>query len=215
VWNVNAAAWDEAQGQAGNAFQRELVFPAAEQLLDIPARHYEKASLPRLALQACQLLAESALGRHDCHVWRQVLEIGCGNGSFARRLSASGAVDHVLATDFSQEQLRRARHQTPAHEHPRLRFAALDATRRSGVLALHAVLLAGPALLKSLFQPYQEYSCVLHADLEACGEDAFDAAVLNMVVMDMPDISALASGLRHVLKVSALALGLDSIVDTL
>ena len=38
------------------------------------------------------------------------------------------------------------------------------------------------------------------ADLEACGEAAYDAAVLNMVVMDMPDISACACGLRHVLK---------------
>ena len=62
----------------------------------------------------------------------QLLEVGCGNGSFARRLSESGAVDHILATDFSQEQLRRARQWTPAHEHPRLRFKALDATRRSG-----------------------------------------------------------------------------------
>ena len=40
VWNVNAKAWDEAQGEQGNTFQRELVFPAAEQLLDIPATHY-------------------------------------------------------------------------------------------------------------------------------------------------------------------------------
>ena len=43
---------------------------------------------------------------------------------------------------------------------------------------------------------------VMHAELEACGEAMYDAAVLNMVIMDMPDISACAAGLRHVLKAS-------------
>ena len=82
MWNVNAAAWDEAQGQAGNAFQRELVFPAAEQLLDIPACHYEKASLPRLVHWAYQLLTESALPfvRHTL-----------GSGSRCWRLAAATA----------------------------------------------------------------------------------------------------------------------------
>ena len=38
--------------------------------------------------------------------------------------------------------------------------------------------------------------------MELLGEGRFDAAVLNMVIMDMPDISALAGGLRHILKAS-------------
>jgi ubiquinone/menaquinone biosynthesis C-methylase UbiE len=37
----------------------------------------------------------------------RVLEIACGNGEFARRMSELGA--HVLATDFSEEMLKRAR----------------------------------------------------------------------------------------------------------
>lgn len=40
------------------------------------------------------------------------------------------------------------------------------------------------------------------ADMELLGEGRFDAAVLNMVIMDMPDIAALAGGLRHILKAS-------------
>ena len=54
----------------------------------------------------------------------------------------------------------------------------------------------------------------LHADLEAYGEGVFNAAVLNMVVMDMPDIGALASGLRCVLKVSPLQVSSGSIMHT-
>lgn len=42
---MNARAWDDAQGEQGNTFQRELVFPAAEQLLDVPAVHYQKAGV--------------------------------------------------------------------------------------------------------------------------------------------------------------------------
>lgn len=38
------------------------------------------------------------------------------------------------------------------------------------------------------------------ADMELLGEGRFDAAVLNMVLMDMPDIAAVAGGLRHILK---------------
>lgn len=41
------------------------------------------------------------------------------------------------------------------------------------------------------------------ADMELLGENRFDAAVLNMVLMDMPDIAAVAGGLRHVLKARA------------
>lgn len=71
----------------------------------------------------------------------QVLEIGCGNGSFARRMAKCGAVDHVLATDFSQEQLQHARDRTPSSDYPTVQFAALDATRRSGSTLIYNILL--------------------------------------------------------------------------
>ena len=60
AWSANAAFWDDAQGDEGNFWQRELVFP------------------PTLAL------LESAFGAGP------VLEIACGNGNFARALAARG-----------------------------------------------------------------------------------------------------------------------------
>ena len=50
---MNAAAWDEEQGPTGNNFQRELVFPVAEQLLDIPAHHYERVCICSPTCCAC------------------------------------------------------------------------------------------------------------------------------------------------------------------
>ena len=60
AWSANAAFWDDAQGDGGNFWQRELVFP------------------PTMAL------LESAFGGGP------VLEIACGNGNFARALAARG-----------------------------------------------------------------------------------------------------------------------------
>lgn len=75
VWNQNARFWDQQMGE-GNGFQRFLVGPAAERLLQI---------------QPCET----------------VLDVACGNGVFARRLASLGA--KVVAADFSEEMLRRAR----------------------------------------------------------------------------------------------------------
>ena len=61
AWTANAAFWDEAQGDEGNFWQRELVFPTTLELLE-------------------SLSAES----------RPVLELACGNGAFARLLAKRG-----------------------------------------------------------------------------------------------------------------------------
>jgi 2-polyprenyl-3-methyl-5-hydroxy-6-metoxy-1,4-benzoquinol methylase len=59
----------------------------------------------------------------------RVLEIACGNGEFARRLTELGA--SVLATDFSDAMLERARSRGDAIEYRRV-----DATDEEAMLAL-------------------------------------------------------------------------------
>jgi SAM-dependent methyltransferase len=59
----------------------------------------------------------------------RVLEIACGNGEFARRMSRLGA--DVLATDFSEEMLGRARSHGGEVE-----YRLADATDESALLAL-------------------------------------------------------------------------------
>jgi|SRR5579859_329283 len=102
AWNQNAEVWDRTQGDAGNAFQRLLIGPAAERLL---------------ALQPGE----------------SVLEIACGNGVFARQIARLGA--QVLATDFSEQQLARARARTTEHAE-RIEYRLLDATSEEQLLAL-------------------------------------------------------------------------------
>src|SRR5690349_3396397 len=55
-----------------------------------------------------------------------VLEIGCGNGVFARRMARLGI--HVIATDFSAQFLERARARSAEHS-DRIEYRLLDATR--------------------------------------------------------------------------------------
>lgn len=74
-WDALAGFWDE-QMEAGNTWQRELIQPAFERLLELRAGE-------------------------------RVLEIACGNGELARRMADLGA--SVLATDFSERMLERAR----------------------------------------------------------------------------------------------------------
>lgn len=102
IWNQNAAFWDEKMSDEGNDFQRILVGPGAERLLN---------------LQAGEL----------------VLEIGCGNGVFARRMAQLGA--RVIATDFSEQFLERARARATEHS-DRIEYRYLDATDRAQLLAL-------------------------------------------------------------------------------
>jgi SAM-dependent methyltransferase len=59
----------------------------------------------------------------------RVLEIACGNGEFARRMSDLGA--HVLATDFSEGMLERARSHGGEVE-----YRSADATVEDQLLAL-------------------------------------------------------------------------------
>jgi SAM-dependent methyltransferase len=88
-WDANAAFWDE-QMDAGNTWQRTLVAPAVESLLDL-------------------------------RPGERVLEIACGNGEYARRMAELGV--HVVATDFSERMLERAR----AHGGD-IEYRQLDAT---------------------------------------------------------------------------------------
>jgi SAM-dependent methyltransferase len=94
-----------------------------------------------------------------------VLDVGTGNGAYARRLAAQGA--RVVAFDFSPVFLERARERTVAHS-GRIDFLTVDATDEAQLLAL--------------------------------GEGRFDAAVSNMVLMDMARIDVLARCLMKLLK---------------
>jgi ubiquinone/menaquinone biosynthesis C-methylase UbiE len=75
VWDALAPYWDERM-QAGETWQRHLIQPSVERLLEL-------------------------------RPGERVLEIACGNGEFARRMAELGA--SVLATDFSEGMLERAR----------------------------------------------------------------------------------------------------------
>jgi SAM-dependent methyltransferase len=62
-----------------------------------------------------------------------VLEVACGNGAFARRMAALGA--HVLATDFSEVFIERARARTTEHA-DRIEYRVVDAIDQEELLAL-------------------------------------------------------------------------------
>jgi ubiquinone/menaquinone biosynthesis C-methylase UbiE len=97
VWDALAGYWDE-RVEAGETWQRHLIQPAVERLLEL-------------------------------RTGERVLEIACGNGEFARRMSELGAL--VLAVDFSEGMLERARERGGEVEYRRV-----DATREDEVLAL-------------------------------------------------------------------------------
>jgi 2-polyprenyl-3-methyl-5-hydroxy-6-metoxy-1,4-benzoquinol methylase len=101
IWDQNAAFWDDRMGD-GNDFQRILVAPTSERLLN---------------LQPGQT----------------VLEIACGNGVFARRMAQLGV--YIIATDFSEQLLERARARTTEHN-DRIEYRFLDATREEQIVAL-------------------------------------------------------------------------------
>jgi ubiquinone/menaquinone biosynthesis C-methylase UbiE len=98
------AAWD-----ALAAFWDNLVQPDVTWLRDVILPSVERL----LLLQP---------GEH-------ILDIACGNGGFARRMSDLGA--HVLATDFSEGMLERARSHGGAVE-----YRSADATVEEQLLAL-------------------------------------------------------------------------------
>src|SRR5579863_7060003 len=98
IWNQNAEFWDNRMGD-GNDFQRILVGPSTERLLNLQPGE-------------------------------QVLEIGCGNGVFARHMAQLGV--HVLATDFSEKFIERARARSTDH----IEYRVVDATKEAELLAL-------------------------------------------------------------------------------
>lgn len=99
VWEANAGFWDEYMGAEGNAWAQELVFPAAERLLQLQPGE-------------------------------RLLEIACGNGTFARRVAQQGV--QVTATDFSAAFVERARQRGGEG----ISYQQLDATDRQQILAL-------------------------------------------------------------------------------
>lgn len=94
----------------------------------------------------------------------RILDVGCGNGLFARRLAGMGA--RVTACDASVAMLARAR--AYGDGDGRIAYAHVDATDGGALAAL--------------------------------GEGTFDAAVANMVLMDIPDIAPLAHALPGLLR---------------
>jgi 2-polyprenyl-3-methyl-5-hydroxy-6-metoxy-1,4-benzoquinol methylase len=97
AWDALAAYWDE-RVEAGETWQRHLIQPSVERLLELQPGE-------------------------------RVLEIACGNGEFARRMAELGAL--VLATDFSEGMLERARARGGDVEYQRV-----DATDEGALLAV-------------------------------------------------------------------------------
>jgi 2-polyprenyl-3-methyl-5-hydroxy-6-metoxy-1,4-benzoquinol methylase len=102
LWDQKASFWDDRMGDSGNDFQRLLVAPASERLLNLQPGE-------------------------------TVLEIACGNGVFTRRMAQLGV--NVIATDFSEQFLERARAR-PSEYADRIEYRLLDATREDQIVAL-------------------------------------------------------------------------------
>ena len=102
IWDQNATVWDATMGSEGNSFQRVLLGPSTERLLDLQPGE-------------------------------TVLDIACGNGSFARRMAQLGA--QVVATDFSRVFLERAKERTTENT-DRIEYRLVDATDEAQLLAL-------------------------------------------------------------------------------
>jgi 2-polyprenyl-3-methyl-5-hydroxy-6-metoxy-1,4-benzoquinol methylase len=102
LWNQKASFWDDKMGDSGNDFQRLLVAPASERMLNLQPGE-------------------------------TVLEIACGNGVFTRRMAQLGV--NVIATDFSEQFLERARAR-PSEYADRIEYRLLDATREDQIVAL-------------------------------------------------------------------------------
>lgn len=63
----------------------------------------------------------------------RILDIGCGNGLFARRLATLGA--EVVAIDFSEQMIAYARTRTQSQENS-IEYRVLDATDEAALLQL-------------------------------------------------------------------------------
>src|SRR5262245_54547282 len=103
AWDANAAFWDAHQGE-GDLFQRDLIRPATERLLELQPGE-------------------------------AVLDLGCGNGAFSRRLAELGA--RVLGVDFSAALLALARQCTTRHA-DRIEYRQVDLADPAQLLTLGA-----------------------------------------------------------------------------
>jgi ubiquinone/menaquinone biosynthesis C-methylase UbiE len=109
-----------------------------------------------------KLIAPSVENLLGINPGERVLELACGNGEFARRLSELGA--SVVATDFSDSMLAIAR-------------------SRAGEIDYRHVDAGSGAELSSLAEA-----------------GPFDAAVVNMAIMDMTTIEPMAAALPALLR---------------
>ena len=66
----------------------------------------------------------------------RVLEVACGNGQFAREMARTGAI--VVASDFSEKFVERARRHTDAEGIENVEFHVADATDEAQLRALSA-----------------------------------------------------------------------------
>jgi len=118
----------------------------------------------------------------NCH---DVLEIGCGAGTFARRLAERS--DHVLALDLSPEMIRIAREQSA--QFPNIEFELGDVRDRSLPVESFDVV-ASIATLHHL--PFPEILLKMKGALKPCGVllvlDLFEPArVSDSVVAGLSD----------------------------
>lgn len=79
------------------------------------------------------LVEPSVLSLLDLKRDERVLEIACGNGQFARKLTSLGA--RVVATDFSAPMIERAQAHTEEHN-AQVEYRVLDATNPTELRAL-------------------------------------------------------------------------------
>ena len=109
-----------------------------------------------------KLIAPSTINFLNLQPTSKILDIGCGNGLFARRLAKKGIA--VTAFDFAEGNIRNAKQ----HDNKGIDYHVLDATN--------------------------------YDDLVQLGNNQFDGAAANMVLMDMPEIDTLFKALTVILK---------------
>ena len=82
------------------------------------------------------LIEPTQLGLLSLSAGDRVLDIGCGNGQFARKMASLGC--EVVAVDAAPRMIENARRRTPADAEyaGRLRYAVLDASDETAMLTL-------------------------------------------------------------------------------
>lgn len=82
------------------------------------------------------LIEPTQLGLLSLGAGERVLDIGCGNGQFARKMASIGC--EVVAVDAAPRMIENARRRTPddAEYAGRLRYDVVDASDEAAMLAL-------------------------------------------------------------------------------